>query len=132
MIVAVASADFLRVSGHAGKARRFLVFKAEDDGRLRELRRVELKREMVFHHYKKNFEPGDPHPLSDIQALIATSSGMSFLNRMKRRGVDAVLTAESDPIEAVRAYLTQRLTPPKPRPITGLICKVKDAFSGGA
>ena len=125
MRIAVASTDWVKVSGHAGRARRWLVFEAGDDRRLGAPERVELAPEMVFHH----FEDDRPHPLDGIAALIAVSAGEGFMARMKRRGIDARLTAEADPERAVREYLDETLPPPKPRPIGALICKVFDLFS---
>lgn len=48
---------------------------------------------------------------------------------MQSAGIDAVMTAEADPRKAVADYLQQQLTPPKPRPIGELLCKLRDAFS---
>lgn len=128
MIFAVASSDFLRVTGHAGKARKFLVFEAGDGGPPRELRRVDLNRDQVFHNFKDDLAHSD-HPLAGIDVLIAASCGPGFLTRMQQRGVAAVLTREDDPAMAVQDYLKDRLPPPRPRPITGLFCRLRDAFS---
>jgi len=48
---------------------------------------------------------------------------------MAKRGIDAVLTAETDPLKAVEGYLAEKLPPPKARPIGSLICKTIDLFS---
>ena len=48
---------------------------------------------------------------------------------MKKRGIDAVMSGETDPAKAVADYLAQQLSPPKPRPIGQLVCKVVDLFS---
>ena len=125
MRIAIASTDWTKVSGHAGRARRWLVYTAGDDRRLSAPERVELPSDMVFH----NFEDDRPHPLDGIVALIAVSAGEGFMSRMKRRGIDARLTAEADPEQAVRDYLAETLPPPKPRPIGTLLCKVFDLFS---
>lgn len=125
MRIAVASNDFRKVTGHAGRARKWLVFEVDDQGAIAEPSRVELPAEMVFHH----FQDDAPHPLDGISALIAISAGEGFLKHMKKRGVEAVLTSETDPVEAVRAYISRHLPPPKPRPIGSLICKTIDIFS---
>ena len=125
MLVAVASQDYATVTGHAGQARRWLVFDVAPDGRAGEPRRIELAKEQVFHHWADQ----GPHPLDGIAAIIATSAGDSFLNRMGKRGVAVVLTGESEPARAVTAWTAGRVVPPKPRPIGRLICKLHDLFS---
>jgi predicted Fe-Mo cluster-binding NifX family protein len=123
--VAVASKGFEKVTGHAGQARQWLLFDVpEGDGELR-VSQVTLSKGQSFHHFKDD----GPHPLDGISALIATSSGESFVRRMQKGGIDAVMTAETDPYKAVADYLRKQLKPPKPRPIGELFCKLRDAFS---
>jgi predicted Fe-Mo cluster-binding NifX family protein len=124
MTIAVAvSSDFTKVAGHAGRSRRWLVFSADSGDA--PPRRVELESGQVFHHH----EEGVPHPLDGIAAVIAQSAGEGFLNRMKARGIHAVMTAETDPAKAVADYLADHLSAPKPRPIGALMCKAFDLFS---
>lgn len=125
MRIAVASADWTKVTGHAGRARRWLVYPVGADGSVAEPERVDLAGDMVFH----NFADDRAHPLDGITAVIAASAGDGFTARMGRRGIDARLTAETDPAAAVREYLGHTLPPPKPRPIGSLLCKLFDLFS---
>lgn len=130
MRIAVASRDGRTVSGHIGRCAKWIVYEAEaapDGGqpRVEEVARIALPKELVFHHYKDD----GPHPLGDCSAVIGASAGESFAAKMARRGIEAVLTAEPDPARAVADYLGQQVTPPKPRPIGGLICKIRDAIS---
>ncbi len=84
MKIAVTSQNFRTVTGHAGKARRFLVFEA-DGGEVREVERLDLPKEMSFHELQ-----GDaPHPVD---------------------GVDVLVTG--DPAVAVRLVSTGRPLPP--------------------
>jgi predicted Fe-Mo cluster-binding NifX family protein len=122
--IAVCSKDFERVSGHAGQAKNWLLYEVQEEGEWR-VTRVVLEKAQVFHHHKGE----EPHPLGGISALIAISAGESFLKRMQKGGVDAVMTAESEPRKAVADYLANQLSPPKPRPIGELFCKVRDLFS---
>lgn len=127
--IAVCSKDFTHVTGHAGQAKHWLVFECEgaregeDDWQVAE---VTLSKAQTFHHFKDN----EPHPLDGISALIAISAGESFLKRMRGSGIDAVLTAETNPHKAVQDYLAEQLSPPKPRPIGELISRLRDSFSG--
>lgn len=125
MRVAVASSDYTKVCGHAGRARKWLLFEVNDDGVIATPSRVELESEMVFHH----FQDDAPHPLDGINVVIAHSAGDGFLKHMEKRGIAAVLTAEIDPAKAVADYLAAQLSPPKPRPIGALLCKTLDLFS---
>lgn len=124
MKIAVTSKGFECVTGHAGQAKNWLLFDLPD-GEEWQVTHVSLTKAQTFHHFKDN----EPHPLDGISALIAISAGESFITRMKKAGVDAVLTAETDPYRAVEDYLKQQLSPPKPRPIGELFCKLRDAFS---
>lgn len=125
MRVAVASSDYTKVSGHAGRARKWLLFDVGEGGQISEPSRVELESEMVFHY----FEHDRPHPLDGITAIIAHSAGDGFLKHMEKRGITVALTAETDATKAVANYLGESLSPPKPRPIGALLCKTLDLFS---
>jgi predicted Fe-Mo cluster-binding NifX family protein len=125
MRVAVASADFVKVTGHAGRARQWLVFDVAEDGSYPEPARIELAPERVFHYH----DDTSPHPLDGIDALIAHSAGDGFLKHMEKREVAVALTAETDPAKAVADYLADALSAPKPRPIGKLLCKTIDLFS---
>lgn len=126
MRVAVATPDFKTVGGHAGQARRWLVFDAEPGLPPTQTGQVELSKEQVFHHWR---DEAGAHPLDGIAAVIAASAGDGFLRRMDKRGVATVLTGETDPVAAVAAWCANAVTPPKPRPIGRLLCKVRDLFS---
>ena len=126
MRIAVAiTNDATKVSGHAGRARHWLVFDADQPDAIAPPSRMDLESEMVFHH----LEEGATHPLDGNQVIIAISAGEGFLKHMAKRGVHVALTAETDPAKAVADYLTQSLSAPKPRPIGALICKTLDLFS---
>lgn len=126
MKIAIAvDSQYRKVSGHAGRSRHWLLYDAGPDSTSAEPQRIELPSNMVFHHY----EYDGPHPLDSIDTMIAISAGDGFMNKMKKRGVDARLTAETDPRKAVADYLAECLSDPKPRPIGSLICKAFDLFS---
>jgi len=125
MRVAVASSDYAKVTGHAGRARHWLVFEVAEDGTMGEPTRVALTADMVFHYH----EDDKPHPLDGIDALLAHSAGDGFLKHMEKRGVEVKLTAETSPAKAVADYLAECLSAPKPRPIGKLLCATFDLFS---
>ncbi|SEH37370.1 NifB/NifX family molybdenum-iron cluster-binding protein [Magnetospirillum fulvum] len=126
MKIAVAvDSRFSRISGHAGRARSWLVWECAGGAVSALPSRVVLDPRMVFHHH----EDGQPHPLDGVDALLAISAGEGFVTKMMRRGLDVRLTAETDPAKAVSDYLADRLSPPRPRPIGELLCKALDMFS---
>ncbi len=119
MKIAIATKDFSRISGHAGQARRWLVYDSETAGGEPEriepdhsdLARIELARAQVFHHWE---DKTDPHPLDGISVLIAGSAGDSFCTRMNERGIKVILTGEPDAARALSAVLKGE-TLPEPR-----------------
>jgi hypothetical protein len=130
MRIAVASRDGRTVAGHIGKCPEWIVYEAEaapesEHPRVKEVARISLPKELVFHYFKDDV----PHPLADCSAVIGASAGESFVAKMAQRGILAILTAEPDPTVAVANYVRQHVTPPKPRPIGDLICKIRDAFT---
>lgn len=131
MRIAVASRDGETITGHIGKCPHWIVFEvtaseeANAAPQITEVERVTLPKELIFHHYRDD----RPHPLQDCIAVIGANAGENFKTKMQKRGIEAVMTAETDPRRAVAAYATNAVMPPKPRPIGELICKVRDAFS---
>lgn len=126
MRIAVASSDFQSVSGHAGRAKHWLIFTADAAGAVSPPQRVELPADQVIHHVEEN---GQPHPLDGVDVVITTSAGEGFVKHMGKRGATVAMTAEKDAAKAVRDYLGQTLSAPKPRPIGALLCKTVDLFS---
>lgn len=126
MKVAVSvSSNFTKVSGHAGRSRKWLVFPVGADRVPGPPERVEISGEMVFHHH----DGSGPHPLDGIDTLITLSAGDGFLAKMRQRGVEAALTSETDPARAVACHLAGTLAPPKPRPVGELVCKAIDRLT---
>jgi predicted Fe-Mo cluster-binding NifX family protein len=109
MKFAVASQNFRTITPHAGKTRRFLLIEAAAGSEPVETGRLDLPIEMAMHGFA-----GGPHPLDEVQVIIAGSAGPGFISRMKERGIVAVATAETDPRTAVAAYLTGTLLPAAP------------------
>ncbi len=131
MRIGVASRDGKTVSGHIGRCADWIVYEITTDvepAQVAEVERVTLPKELVFHH----FQDDKPHPLQSCNVVIGGSCGESFVDKMKnKRGIEVVLTAETDPARAVVDYVSDTLLPAKPRPIGGLLCKIVDALSPG-
>lgn len=101
MKIAVTSQNFRTVTPHAGRTRRFLVYRAELAVEPVEIDRLDLPKEMAMHEFHQN----GPHPLDTVDVVIAGSFGDGFARRMARRGIRAVTTEKVDPLEAVRDFL---------------------------
>ena len=128
MKIAVSSQDFRKVSGHAGQARRWLIFAAEEGRDPVVAEQLELPPAVVFHHFKGS----GAHPLDAVSVLITRFAGDGFVTKMRKRGNEVQQTRETDARKAVVDYLAGRLAPPPSRRLMSLFCKVRDAFSSHA
>ena len=108
MLIAVASQNFWTVTAHAGKSRRFLVFKVAPCRAPLEVDRLDLPKELTIHEFKGE----GAHPLDAVDVVIAGSVGVGFVSRMAERGVRAVATSEINPALAVARFVAGTLTPP--------------------
>ncbi len=106
--IAVSSQNFRTITGHAGKARRFLVYTVDEKSNVKETARLDLPMQMAMH----DFDGQSGHPLDDMSILITGGAGMGFVQRMAQRGVRVVTTAETDPETAVHALLAGCLKAP--------------------
>ncbi|MEW5780881.1 MAG: NifB/NifX family molybdenum-iron cluster-binding protein [Pseudomonadota bacterium] len=107
---AVTSQNFRTITGHAGKARRFILFEASGPDRIAEIGRLDLPIEMAMH----GFDDRREHPLDGVDLLLTGGAGEGFVMRMARRGIRVVRTGETDPLTAVRACFLGNLKPPLP------------------
>lgn len=105
MRIAVSSQNFRSVTGHAGRARRFIVFEANGQEPPREVERLDLDANMTIHGY----DHGAAHPLDSMRVLITGGAGEGFIRHLAARGVQVVATDESVPALAVAAFLAGRV-----------------------
>ena len=103
MKIAVTSQNFRTVTGHAGKARRFLIYQPGSDGLPVESLRLDLPKEMSMHE----FHSGGAHPLDDMDVVITGSCGAGFAQRLARRGVRVVVTGGSNAEPELLTTLTK-------------------------
>ncbi len=100
MKIAVTSQNRKTVTGHAGKCRKFWVYEIEGK-EVKGRNLLELPIEQSFHE-----SHGDaPHPLDDVDVLICGGMGAGLQQRLKQRGIAAAATSETDPDQAVTAWL---------------------------
>ncbi|OIO53756.1 MAG: hypothetical protein COX57_04650 [Alphaproteobacteria bacterium CG_4_10_14_0_2_um_filter_63_37] len=129
MFIAVAVNKSDQVAGHIGKCPHWAVYEVAlgeaGEPTVTLYERIELPKALIFHHYQDD----QPHPLLDCVAVVGGSAGESFQRKMAARGLETVLTAEPDPAKAVFDWLRDEVIPAKPRPVGGLICKIRDALN---
>ena len=100
MKIAVTSQDRKTITEHAGRCRKFWIFEIEDQ-RITGHSLLELPKEQAFHDHAQDAA----HPLDDVDVLISGGMGAGLMNSLARRGIKGVVTDESDPRQAVIAYL---------------------------
>jgi predicted Fe-Mo cluster-binding NifX family protein len=128
MKIAIATKDWQTVTGHAGKAKCWLVYDlgpAQSRDALPEPSRVELAEAQILHYFRDD----GPHPLDGVGVVVAGSAGDGFLRHMKKRGADVLLTGETDPLQALRRILAGEALPDPRFDITTTLCKLRDMFS---
>jgi predicted Fe-Mo cluster-binding NifX family protein len=104
MKIAVTSQNRKTITEHAGRCRKFFVFNIENNKIInKEL--IELPKEQSFHESS----PHAPHVLDDIDVLIAGDMGQGLITRLARKGIEAIVTKETDPEQAVTLYLSGTL-----------------------
>ena len=105
MKIAITSQNRRTITEHAGKCRKFWIYHIEQDqvaGRTL----LELPIEQSFHESS----PHEPHPLDAVQVLITGGMGPGLQHRLATKGITTLITPETDPDQAVAAYLQGALT----------------------
>ena len=126
MKIAIATKDhWMRVSGHAGQTRDWLVFDCQPGAPLPEPHRIQLCQEQLPHH----FQDDGPHPLHGVEALIAASAGDGYIRHMEKWGAQVVLTGETDPLTALNKIIAGKALADTRFDITTTLCKLRDLFS---
>ncbi len=112
MKIAVTSQNFRTVTPHAGKTRRFLVYEINSEGEPSQVGRIDLDRGMTIHEFGGR---EDAHPLDQMDVLITGSAGAGFVQSLRSRGVQVVVTGETDPLQAIVDFRSNRVRPPGPQ-----------------
>jgi predicted Fe-Mo cluster-binding NifX family protein len=102
MKIGVTSQNFRTITGHAGRARRFMIFETAPDGQISLAEKHDLPKELCLHEL-----PHDTaHVLDGVDVLITGGCGDGFVRKMAARGVQVVATGETDPMNAISTLLT--------------------------
>ena len=100
MKIAVASQNRRDITDHTGRCRKFWIYEIEN-GTIANKALLELAKEQSFH----DSSPQDPSPLDDMQVLITGGMGTGLVRRLENRGIEPLITTESNPDKAVEDYL---------------------------
>jgi len=103
--IAVTSQNFLTITQHAGRTRRFLIYQAEPGQEPVEIERIDLPSGITFH----DLPDEAAHPIDGVDVLLCGSAGNRFHARMAQRGIEAIATTETDPVTAIKAYFAGTL-----------------------
>lgn len=111
MKIAVTSQNRKNITAHAGRCRKFWVFNVEGES-IVDKHLIELPRDQSFH----DSSPHEDHPLDEIDVLISGGMGQGLSNRLKRKGIQCLVTKETDPDNAVSLYTSGKLIAEPPHP----------------
>ena len=104
MKIAVASQNRKQITGHTGRCRKFWIYQIEHDVVTgKEL--LEIAKEQSFHESS----PLSPSPLDNVQVLIAGDMGSGLVRRLRQKNIRPLITKESNPDQAVQAFLNGTL-----------------------
>jgi len=106
MRIAVTSQNRRDITEHAGRCRNFWVFEV-DGGRITGRSLLELPKEASFH----DSSPHAAHPLDGVNLLIAGGMGEGLQARLARKGIESVVTTETDLERAVLLWFAGSLPP---------------------
>ncbi len=108
MKIAVTSQNRKTITEHAGKCRKFWVYDITQQ-QIAGKELLELPLAQSFHESAQTSGPQAAHPLDGITVLLAGSAGQGLKNRLAQKGIQTLVTTETDPDQAVAAWLNGTL-----------------------
>lgn len=104
MKIAVSSQNQTAVTAHLGRCQKFWIYDV-DNATIQNKEMLQLSKTQSFHESS----PQDPHPLDVVQILISGSMGHGLARRLQSKGIQPIITSETDPDTAVTTYLAGSL-----------------------
>ncbi|OLP20462.1 nitrogen fixation protein [Leptolyngbya sp. 'hensonii'] len=104
MKIAVSSQNQTSVTAHLGHCQKFWIYDV-DNATIQTKELLKLTKDQSFHESSSK----DPHPLDGIQVLISGSMGRGLARRLESKGIQPIITPETDPDTAITAYLAGSL-----------------------
>lgn len=109
MKIAITSQNQRTVSGHAGRATRFVVYEV-DNGKVIGKELIEVDKENTLHEFFHNARiPGKTHPVLKVDVVITGSMGPGFIRHMEEFDIEAIMTDEHELDVVVNKYLNGTL-----------------------
>jgi len=114
MRIAVSTADTVSICGHLGHCSKFFIYEIKDGAILsRQIREVTPVHGPQGAHHGEHHQGAGHHgshtglvgSLSDCSAVITNGMGGGMIASLKSAGIDPVITSETDPDVAVKAYI---------------------------
>nr|VFK22356.1 MAG: Predicted Fe-Mo cluster-binding protein, NifX family [Candidatus Kentron sp. LPFa]VFK35166.1 MAG: Predicted Fe-Mo cluster-binding protein, NifX family [Candidatus Kentron sp. LPFa] len=104
MKIAVTSQNRHEITGHAGRCRNFWIYGVAEDSsgdKIKDKELLELPKEQCLHEHQ-----GASHPVLDqVRVFISGGMGQGMQRRLAGRGIRGIVTQETDPDTAIRAFL---------------------------
>lgn len=100
MKIAVTSQNRKTITEHAGKCRKFWIYETDEKTVVKKTL-LELAKEQSFHES----HGAGPHPLDGINVLICGGAGPGLIRRLNNRGIQGLVTVETEPDSAVAHFL---------------------------
>jgi len=104
MKIAVSSQNQTQVTGHLGRCQKFWIYDVEGTT-IQDKQLLQITKDQSFHESS----PKKPHPLDIVQVLISGGIGRGLARRLEAKGIQPLITAETDLDTAVLAYMTNTL-----------------------
>ncbi|MBE9109222.1 NifB/NifX family molybdenum-iron cluster-binding protein [Nodosilinea sp. LEGE 07298] len=104
MKIAVSSQNQTQVTGHLGRCQKFWIYDVEDNT-IQGKKPLQITKDQSFHESS----PKDSHPLDTVQVLISGGMGRGLARRLESKGIQPLITPETDLDAAVIAYLAGTL-----------------------
>lgn len=104
MKIALSSQNTKSITGHAGQCQKFWVYDINGT-EVSDKKLLEISKEQTFH----NSDPDLPHPLDDVQVLISGGMGKNLSRRLENKGIEAIVTKETDLEKTIADYLNGSL-----------------------
>jgi predicted Fe-Mo cluster-binding NifX family protein len=104
MKIAVSSQNQTQVTGHLGRCQKFWIYEVEGTT-IQDKQLLQITKDQSFHESS----PKKPHPLDIVQVLISGGIGRGLARRLEAKGIQPLITAETDLDAAVLAYMTNNL-----------------------
>lgn len=104
MKIALSSQNTTSITGHTGKCQKFWIYEVNGT-EIIDKKLLEISKEQTFH----NSEPDLPHPLDDVQILISGGMGKNLVRRLENKGIEVIVTKETDLEKAIADYLNGSL-----------------------